>query len=95
MHLVSDAMTSGENPIAWPALEEGTTIRSADGAELGKVIDVVADLQKDIFSGITFRSSPLESRVFVPADQIGRLTSHEVTLTITAAEAADLSPYEA
>jgi hypothetical protein len=33
--------------------------------------------------------------VFVPADAIGRLTSDEVTLRISAAEAADLQPYEA
>jgi uncharacterized protein YrrD len=87
-------MSDGEHQIAWPALKEGTAIRSADGAELGKVIDVVADLQKDIFSGITFRSSALENRLFVPADAIERLTSQEVTLTITAAEAADLKPFE-
>jgi uncharacterized protein YrrD len=87
-------MSDGEHQIAWPALKEGTTIRSADGDELGKVIDVVADLQKDIFSGITFRSSLLESRVFVPAEKIEQLTSEEVTLTITAAEAAELEPFE-
>jgi hypothetical protein len=92
--LVSADMTDGERLIAWPAVQEGTPILSSDGQELGKVVEVVADRQKDIFSGVTLRSGLLENRLFVPADAIDELTAGEVRLRITAAEAESFKPYE-
>ena len=82
-----------ETPIAWLALEEGTTIVASDGEELGKVDAVIADRQKDIFSGITFRPGVLGTPVFVPADKVDRLTNEAVHLSISAADAAGLEPY--
>jgi hypothetical protein len=49
------AVTDTERPIAWLALEKGTPVLDADGAEIGKVLEVVGDEQKDIFSGIRWR----------------------------------------
>ncbi|MEA2516746.1 MAG: hypothetical protein QOG16_584 [Actinomycetota bacterium] len=82
-----------DRPIAWLALESGTPIVSSDGEQIGKVSDVVADREKDIFSGITFKPGLLDTPVFVPADNIGDLTDNEVTLTISAADAEGLEPY--
>jgi uncharacterized protein YrrD len=82
-----------DKPISWLALETGTPIVSSDGEQIGKVSDVVADRQKDIFSGITFKPGLLDTPVFVPADNIGDLTDNEVTLTISAADAEGLEPY--
>ena len=80
-------MSTGESPIAWPALEPGTLVYSSDGQELGTVGDVVADRQKDIFSGIVIDSGLLRGKVFAPADTVAAITDKEVTLDITAAEA--------
>ena len=84
-----------DTPIAWLALEEGTPIVAADGEQVGKVDAVIADRQKDIFSGITFRPGLLGTPVFVPADKIDRLTDGAVHLSITATDAASLEPYGA
>lgn len=80
-------MTEAETPIAWSALPTGTPVFSSDGADLGKVAEVVADEQKDIFSGISLDPGWFKGERFVPADRIKRLTSEAVYLTITADEA--------
>lgn len=82
-----------ETPIAWLALDEGTPILASDGEEVGRVATVVADEQKDIFSGVTFKPGLLDGERFVPADSIDRLTDAAVYLNITAAQAAELEPY--
>ena len=82
-----------ETPIAWLALDEGTPILASDGEEVGRVTTVVADEQKDIFSGVAFRPGLLDGQRFVPASAIDRLTDEAVHLNITAAETAELEPY--
>jgi uncharacterized protein YrrD len=82
-----------DTPIAWLALEEGTPIVASDGEEVGRVATVVADEQKDIFSGVTFKPGLLDGQRFVPADSIDRLTESAVHLKITAEQAAELEPY--
>ncbi len=67
---------------------------ASGGEEIGKVTDVVADEQKDIFSGIAIRTGLFESDVFVPADLIAELTEAAVRLTISANQAEALKPYE-
>ncbi len=82
-----------DRPIAWLALEEGTPIVANDGAEVGRVATVVADEQKDIFSGVTFRPGLLDGPRFIPAEAIDRLTATAVHLKISGSEAAALDPY--
>ncbi len=83
-----------ETPIAWLALEKGTPIHTADGQQLGKVSTVVADEEKDIFSGVTFRPGLLEAERFIPAELIDQMTEKAVYLTISAADADRLQSYE-
>lgn len=83
-----------DRPIAWLALEAGTPIVSSDGEQVGKVAEVIADREKDIFSGITFKPGLLDSAVFVPADKIGDLTDASVKISLSAAEAEQLEPYD-
>lgn len=93
-HLVSVVMAD-DRPIAWLALKEGTAIVSSDGEQVGKVGEVVADRQKDIFSGITFKPGLMDAALFIPADKIAELSDSEVTLSIPASDAAGLEPYDA
>ena len=82
-------------PIAWMALDTGTPIVTSDGTELGRVHEVVADRQKDIFSGLTFRDGVLSGERFVPAATIDTITTEEVRLTVSSAEADQkIEPYE-
>ena len=82
-----------DTPIAWLALAPGTPILASDGNEIGKVDEVIADRQKDIFSGITFRPGVLDARLFIPADRISSMTDAAVHLDLTAEEATQLEPY--
>ena len=85
-----------EKAISWVTLGSGTPIVTSDGNELGRVNEVIADRQKDIFSGVTFSDGVLSGDLFVPADLIEAITTEHVRLSATAAEAKDrLEPYEA
>ena len=83
-------MSDSERPIAWLALDKGTPVYTSDGEEIGKVARVVADVQKDIFSGISFKHGFLGSEHFVPADSIGELTDRGVHLNLSAEQAQEL-----
>jgi uncharacterized protein YrrD len=80
-------VTDSERPIAWLALEKGTPVLDAGGDEIGKVSEIVADEQKDIFSGIRWRHGILGSQHYVPADLIETLTADAVHLRVSADEA--------
>ncbi len=85
---------NADTPIAWTALPVGAAVESSDGEDIGHVTQVVADEQKDIFSGVAYRSGIMDSHRFVPADLIERITEDSVRLSITSAEADELDPYE-
>ena len=81
-------------PVSWMTLAEGTEVVASDGTALGKVTSVIADVEKDIFSGIEFRSGILASTTYAPADLVSEITEERVTLTIDADEAEELAPGE-
>ena len=84
-----------EQQISWMALSSGTLILTSDGAELGRVQDVVADQQKDIFSGVTFSEGIRGGIRFVPAALIVEITDGSVKLNVTEAEAGQkIEPYD-
>ncbi len=83
-----------DRPIAWLALQEGTPVLASDGSEVGRVTAVVADEQKDIFSGIVLRSGIFEADRLVPADLVGSITDEAVRLRIDAGAAHELETYE-
>ena len=90
MRLVFGAMSE---PMSWMTLEKGTRVVSSDGTELGTVADVIADVEKGIFSGLSISSGLLSGNLFVPADLIGNMSEDAVALSITSAEAdAKLEP---
>jgi hypothetical protein len=76
------------------ALDEGTSVLGSDGETLGKVSKVVADLQKDIFSGIAFRSGAIGVARFAPADLVEEITQNAVRLTISSGDADKLEDYQ-
>ena len=79
--------------ISWMALEEGTDVVSADGESLGKVTKIVADVQKDIFSGIAFRPGLLDTQRFAPADTVSEITHEAVRLSVSSEQADKLEDY--
>jgi hypothetical protein len=83
------------DPISYMALPKGARIVGSDGEEVGRVSDVIADDEKDIFSGLTFRHGTLGRDHFIAADLIDTITTEEVTLTVTSEVAMEKTePYE-
>jgi uncharacterized protein YrrD len=82
-----------EIPIAWRVLAKGTPVFAASGDEIGRVSEVVADDQKDIFSGIALKPGLLSRELFVPAELVETLTSEGVYLTISEPQAGELRDY--
>jgi hypothetical protein len=77
--------------IGYKVLPKGTPVVTSDGAELGTVAQVRDNVREHIFDGIVVKTP--ERRVFVDAPEVARIAEKRVTLTITAAEAAELPEF--
>jgi sporulation protein YlmC with PRC-barrel domain len=76
-----------DHQIGYQALPRGTEVVTSDGVTLGTVYRVLDNAREHIFDGILI-STP-EGRRFVDAPEVARITVRQVTLNITAAQAAD------
>jgi hypothetical protein len=79
-----------EQPVSWRAVPEDVAVRSADGANVGKVYDLLGSKEEDIFHGVVVELREGGRRVFVAADDVGLLTGTHVDVTLTAAEVESL-----
>ena len=75
--------------IHYAALAVGTPVYSSDEVELGKVREVLDNYQEHIFDGIVMEAGDGDLR-FVDAPEVARTAERAVTLSLTAAEAAEL-----
>jgi hypothetical protein len=83
------------DPVSWLQIEQGWNVVSSDGAVVGTVAQVEGDQQSDIFDGLAVDSKQQAGIRYVPGEQVGAIYPGEVTLTIAAAEATALAPFEA
>src|SRR5436189_5990071 len=74
--------------ISYNVLPRGTPVRAADGTEVGTVRRVLDNARENIFDGIVIDTP--RGRRFVDAPEVARIAERAVTLTIDAAEAAEL-----
>ena len=86
-------MIDDGHAVHYTAVERGTPVYSSDEVELGSVEQVVDNYREHIFDGIVMKTAAGEFR-FVDAPEVKRTAERAVTLTITAAEAAELPPPE-
>ena len=80
--------------VHYTALAKGTPVYGSDDVEVGKVVEVLDNFKEHIFDGLVVQT-PDGVRRFVDAPEVARTAERAVTLTITAAEAAELPPPEA
>ena len=86
-------MIDDGHAVHYTAVTRGTPVYSSDEVELGRVDEVLDNYKEHIFDGIVMETSGGELR-FVDAPEVTRTAERAVTLSITAAEAADLPPPE-
>ena len=77
--------------VHYTALERGVPVITSDGADVGKVVEVLDNYREHIFDGLVIETTAGE-RKFVDAPEVARTAERAVTLTITAAEVAQLVP---
>ena len=65
-------------------------VHASDGTQIGTVHRVLDNEREHIFDGIVIDTG--RGRRFVDAPEVARITLRRVTLTIDAAEAAELPP---
>ena len=72
-------------PISYLVLEKGAPVYAADGEKVGRVTEIRADLEKDIFDGLVVDGSllPGDDRL-VPADQVDEIYEGGVALRLDA-----------
>ena len=85
-----DPTIDPDQPIAWLAVAQDTPVRSADGAEVGRVWDVLASEQEDIFHGIVVHLDSNGNEVFVPADDVILMTPSYLEVSYTSDQLAGL-----
>jgi sporulation protein YlmC with PRC-barrel domain len=86
-------MTDEGHAIHYLAVTRGTPVYGSDGAEVGKVDEVVDNYREHILDGFVIEDGKGDLR-FVDAPEVERTAERAVTLRISAAEAAALPPPE-
>ena len=79
--------------VHYTAVQPGTPVISSDGQNVGTVVRVLDNYREHIFDGLVIRGSDGAER-FVDAPEVLRTAERAVTLSITAAQVAELGPPE-
>jgi hypothetical protein len=77
--------------VHYTAVTRGTPVYSSDEQQVGTVVEVLDNFREHIFDGLVIETSNGVRR-FVDAPEVARTAERAVTLTITAADTAELSP---
>jgi hypothetical protein len=77
--------------VHYTALARGTPVYSSDEQRVGTVVEVLDNYREHIFDGLVIELTGGDRR-FVDAPEVARTAERGVTLTITAAESAQLPP---
>ena len=71
-----------EEQIAWTAVKTGEAVVTSDGANIGKVVEVAALANEDIFHGIVFEHAHRRKHYLAPAADIDHITTEAVHLSV-------------
>ena len=77
-----------DDPIAYTALQPGTSVQTSDGHHFATVQAVLVDEKVSVFDGIVVQTG--EGRRFVDADQIDSIYTTYVRTTLSVEQAANL-----
>ena len=77
--------------VHYSAVPSGVAVYGADEQVVGTVVEVLDNFREHIMDGVVF-DDPDGVRRFVDAPEVARTAERGVTLTISAAEAAQLPP---
>jgi sporulation protein YlmC with PRC-barrel domain len=79
-----------DHPIAYTALQPGTSVQTSDGHHFATVQAVLVDEKVSVFDGIVVQTE--EGARFVDADHVGSIYTTYVRTTLSREQAANLPP---
>jgi uncharacterized protein YrrD len=82
------------DPVSWLLIEQGWRVLGSDGKDLGKVVDVVGDSDKDIFNGLAISIGLFAKHRYVPAELVSGIVEGEVRLDVASGAARTLQEFE-
>jgi len=82
------------DPVSWLLIEPGWHVVDASGGEIGKVEAVTGDSGADIFDGLAVATGMLARPKYVPAEQVGQITTGTVQLELDRSAFDALGEYE-
>ena len=75
------------DPVSWLLIEPGWNVVDANGADLGRVEEVLGDSNADSFDGLSIASGIIAHPRYIPAEEVGEIVEGTVHLTIDRAAA--------
>jgi hypothetical protein len=82
------------DPVSWLMIEPGWTVVAQDGAEAGKVEEIVGDTGKDIFNGLSITIGLLSKPKYVPSERVRAITEGRVELDLPADDVEALDDHD-
>jgi uncharacterized protein YrrD len=82
------------DPVSWLVVERGWDVVASDGAEIGRVDEVVGDANADIFNGLSVSAGLLRPARYVPAELVRSIAQERIELAVTSDEFARLDEFE-
>ena len=79
--------------VHYTAVPKGTPVYGSDEQHVGKVVEMLDNYREHIFDGLVIQTTDGVER-FVDAPEVTRTAERAVTLSITAAQVAQLGPPE-
>jgi hypothetical protein len=75
-------------------IEHGWAVVGSDGAELGRVHEVLGDDDADIFHGLSVSPGRLRRDRYVPSEIVGTIYLERVEVAVTRRQFDDLPEYK-
>jgi len=82
------------DPVSWLVIESGWKVVGSDGAELGKIAEVVGDTGNDIFNGLTVSPGLLHGNRYVAAEWVRTIVEGRVELDLDSTAFEGLGEHE-
>jgi hypothetical protein len=82
-----------EQVVSWRAIVAHCPVVASGGEDIGKVLEVAALPEEDIFHGVVFEHHRRGRTFLAPADNIDRITERAVYLNLDSAAAETLEEF--
>jgi hypothetical protein len=82
------------DPVSWLMIEPGWKVKAAAGKDVGKVIEVVGDSEKDIFNGLAISIGLFAKARYVAAERVTTIVEGEVHLDLPSTAIRGLDEFE-